>query len=210
MINFGGFVPLSTVDFPGHSSSVVFFRGCTFNCPKCYNKIICNGVDMRSVDQVKSLIKESKPLISAVVFSGGEPTEQAYGLAELCKFSKLEGLMVCIHTNGCNNFILDDVDNIVLDIKTPNNFSGVYYSQYIERMKRFIKYARKRGKNVQVTMVVFQNDLRDLKPLQQLINEPIIFVQGIHPNTEPVTLSQLSAVVNGCCFRSEDGTVYVS
>ncbi len=42
-VNFGGIVPLSTVDWLGRAALVVFLRGCPLRCPHCHNQKLQTG-----------------------------------------------------------------------------------------------------------------------------------------------------------------------
>jgi len=42
-VNLGGIVPLSTVDWIGFASTVVFLRGCPLRCPHCQNRELQEG-----------------------------------------------------------------------------------------------------------------------------------------------------------------------
>lgn len=77
------------------------------------------------IEEVEKQILESKMFISAVVFSGGEPTKQYDALEHLSKFAKKQGLLVGIETNGYYPERLSKLiekkllDKIFLDIKAP-------------------------------------------------------------------------------------------
>ena len=43
LVNFGGIVPLSTVDWLGRAAMVVFLRGCPLRCPHCQNQMLQTG-----------------------------------------------------------------------------------------------------------------------------------------------------------------------
>lgn len=43
LVNFGGIVPLSTVDWLGRAAMVVFLRGCPLRCPHCQNQRLQTG-----------------------------------------------------------------------------------------------------------------------------------------------------------------------
>ncbi|WP_348632363.1 anaerobic ribonucleoside-triphosphate reductase activating protein [Methanomicrobium sp. W14] len=123
-MNFGGFVPLSTVDWRGKSVCTVFFRGCPVRCHYCHNRKLQTGSDIRDTNEVFDMIKESRIAISGVIFSGGEPTMQGDALAELMEMSKKSGLMTGVQTNGAYPETLERlisqslVDYVHLDIKT--------------------------------------------------------------------------------------------
>lgn len=113
-VNFGGFVPLSTVDFPGYSSCVVFFRGCSIRCPYCHNKHLWDGADYMDESDIWDMILASKPYISGVAFSGGEPMEQPDVLKALLRFCKSENLLTCVHTSGRYNIEIPNVDYVLV------------------------------------------------------------------------------------------------
>lgn len=78
-----GLLSLSTIDYPGLPSCVLFLKGCPFSCPFCYNYGLLEPEDKMDIDTVFQKVKEClghRPyrfarygLASAVVFSGGEP-----------------------------------------------------------------------------------------------------------------------------------------
>lgn len=117
-VNLGGFVPLSTVDFPGRASCVVFFRGCSIRCGYCHNKHLWEGETYVDVGQIKEMIRSSELCISGVAFSGGEPLEQLEPLKELISYCRSRGLKVCLHTSG-KYPVNVDVDCILLG-NNPN------------------------------------------------------------------------------------------
>lgn len=123
-VNFGGFVPLSTVDWRGRAVCTVFLRGCPVRCHYCHNKDIQTGKDMREIADVVEMIRGSRLAISGVIFSGGEPTMQKDALLELARASRKMGLKVGVQTNGVFPETLQAliserlVDKVCLDIKT--------------------------------------------------------------------------------------------
>ena len=123
-VNFGGFIPLSTVDWRGRSVCTVFLRGCPLQCSYCQNEAIQTGEDYRTTDEIMEMIRGSAKFISGVVFSGGEPTLQKDALLDLAGQVKAMNLAVGIHTNGFYPATLDAlirarlVDKVALDYKT--------------------------------------------------------------------------------------------
>ncbi|WP_338101995.1 anaerobic ribonucleoside-triphosphate reductase activating protein [Methanolapillus millepedarum] len=123
--NIGGIVPLSTVDWHGRSSIVLFFNGCPFRCPYCHNFDLIDRKNPVDLDLIQKRISESKPFISAVVFLGGEPLMQVKEVSEIAKIAKEKGLLVGVHTNGyfpdAVSSLIDNglADKFFVDIKAP-------------------------------------------------------------------------------------------
>ncbi|HOD85553.1 MAG TPA: anaerobic ribonucleoside-triphosphate reductase activating protein, partial [Methanoculleus sp.] len=123
-VNFGGFVPLSTVDWHGRAACTVFLRGCPARCFYCHNISIQGGEDIRDADEIVEMIQGSRMAAGAVVFSGGEPTMQGPALAYLASAARRMGFSVGLHTNGVFPRVIEKlieerlVDMIALDIKT--------------------------------------------------------------------------------------------
>lgn len=119
-ISIGGFLPTTTIDYPEHISAVIFCKGCSWNCKYCHNRHLSKEKKIEW-DKIENLLKKRKNLLEAVVFSGGEPTEQKH-LLDYIKKVKAMGFKVGLHTNGNNPKILAEIiehtDWIGLDIKT--------------------------------------------------------------------------------------------
>lgn len=123
----GGFVPLTTIDFPDHLSAVIFCQGCPLHCHYCHNptlipKIAASNSIHYSWDNIKSFLIKRVGLLEAVVFSGGEPTLQR-GLIKAVKFIKNLGFKIGLHTAGIYPNRLKDLlpylDWVGMDIKAP-------------------------------------------------------------------------------------------
>ncbi|MCE8422548.1 MAG: anaerobic ribonucleoside-triphosphate reductase activating protein [Candidatus Methanoperedens sp.] len=133
----GVIIPISTIDWYGRSASVVFFNGCNFNCLYCSNNKfieVANRLEplfkkgnVVVIEEIEKHILDAKNFISAVVFSGGEPTAHFEELQHLAGFAKKEGLLVGIETNGYYPERLEKLikkrllDKIFLDVKAPLN-----------------------------------------------------------------------------------------
>ncbi|NJD77554.1 MAG: anaerobic ribonucleoside-triphosphate reductase activating protein [Candidatus Methanoperedens sp.] len=132
----GIIIPVSTIDWYGRSVSVVFFNGCNFRCLYCSNnrfikvanqrlEPLYRGGDAIAIEDIEKQVHDSRMFISAVVFSGGEPTAHPQELEHLARFAKGQGLLVGIETNGYYSERLAGliekklVDKMFLDIKAP-------------------------------------------------------------------------------------------
>lgn len=148
-LNFGGFVPLSTVDWRGRSVCTVFFRGCPVRCPYCQNSSILSGKDERDIAEITDMIRGSLLAISGVVFSGGEPTMQKDALVALAKAAKGMGLAVGVQTNGVFPDTLDTlirehlVDRIALDIKARwARYNNLLKGNYVKDVQKSLALCR--------------------------------------------------------------------
>ncbi|MDH7596249.1 MAG: anaerobic ribonucleoside-triphosphate reductase activating protein [Methanothrix sp.] len=113
MVNLGGIVPLSTVDWPGRVSAVIFLRGCPFRCPFCQNAELQSGwtpVDISELmDRLfprrgagQSILHEfsGSLRIDSVVLSGGEPLAQREAALAIAREVNARGLDLGVETNG--------------------------------------------------------------------------------------------------------------
>lgn len=149
-----GTQPLSTIDYPGKVSYVIFIGGCNFKCGYCHNPEVVKmvGYGQTFADVFADLRPRTK-LLEGIVISGGEPTAQPEELTILIQQLKEFGLPIKLDTNGYNPAVLETLlsqkllDYIAMDIKT--SFSK--YSQVtgvpvdIEKIKRSIQLIMNSG-----------------------------------------------------------------
>lgn len=124
MLHIGGFTPLSSNDWPGMLSAVVFCQGCSWRCRYCHNPEL---IPARSENEIRwetilDFLKRRCGLLDAVVFSGGEPTLQASLPLAMREVREL-GFKIGLHTAGIYpkqlKEILPLVDWVGLDVKAP-------------------------------------------------------------------------------------------
>lgn len=75
----------SFIDVPGSIAVAIYCAGCSIRCPGCQNKQLwdaSSGTQM-SLDTVYTSVIEH-PLADALVFLGGEPTDQIEFVSSLC------------------------------------------------------------------------------------------------------------------------------
>jgi len=129
-LRIGGFVDMSTVDWYGNVSLVIFFAGCNFRCPYCQNSGLLpvesgEEVDLDTIRKRILLNTSPVPQLDAVVFTGGEPLLQPEGLMEAARLVKGLGLKLMLDTNGSIPGSVEPllaaglVDRVALDIKAP-------------------------------------------------------------------------------------------
>lgn len=123
-IEIGGML-VSSVEFPGKMSLVIFTAGCMLRCPYCHNPGIINGGMKMEVNEIFKEIDDSLDFIDSVVLTGGEPLIQNEGIFEIVRYCKNIKLDIKIDTNGYYPEKLEKlvryVDYVALDIKAPFN-----------------------------------------------------------------------------------------
>lgn len=126
-LRIGGITDMSTIDWYGNVSLVVFFAGCNFRCPYCQNSslIPLESGEVVDLSFLEDRIDSNRKLIEAIVFTGGEPLLQLDSLLCAMKLSKEKGLKIMLDTNGSIQSSLENilnkglVDRVALDIKAP-------------------------------------------------------------------------------------------
>ena len=166
-INLYGTAPGSIVDGPGIRFGV-FVQGCTHHCPKCHNpksQPHKGGVPTSVGDIIKEF--EEADSCAGVTLSGGEPFEQAEGLAELACALKEKGINVWCYSG----YLFEDL------IAIANGEDAAGASEYCN--KNHAQGVNKLLHNLDVLVDgEFQNDLKSYDALyrgsknQRLIDVP--------------------------------------
>jgi len=125
-MDIAGFEKLSTVDWPGCVSAVVFTPGCSMNCAYCHNRTLLARADgpRIPVDSVLATLRARRGFLDGLVISGGEPTLQE-GLEGFIRTVRRMGFPVKLDTNGTRpeviKRLLDEglLDYVAMDVKAP-------------------------------------------------------------------------------------------
>ncbi|MEO8719059.1 MAG: anaerobic ribonucleoside-triphosphate reductase activating protein [Burkholderiales bacterium] len=124
MLRVGGLTRLSASDYPGKLAAVVFCQGCAWRCGYCHNPELQPARAAHEVPwaAVIAFLERRRGLLDAVVFSGGEPTQQP-DLAAAMREVKAMGFLVGLHTAGIVPrrlaAVLPLVDWVAMDAKAP-------------------------------------------------------------------------------------------
>ena len=208
-VNFGGFVPLSTVDWRGRAVCTVFLRGCPVRCSYCHNRSIQDGVDERELEEVTAMIRSSRILVSGVVFSGGEPTMQPVPLKALAQASRQMGLMVGLQTNGVFPKVLSSliaerlVDHVALDLKARweryDNLLKEKYSGPVKESLALCRDAKLAGDlpEFEAVVTLFRGYVDEAPYIAKTAEGvDLVLQQGVEGGVKPFTGDELRKVAD--------------
>ena len=120
----GGTV-ISSVEFHGNMSLVIFMSKCPLACRYCHNVELLEDNTVVALDEIISEIDSSADFLDAVVISGGEPLVQSDAVIDIFKHVKSIGLKTKLDTSGIYPDKLADIieqdvlDYVSLDVKAP-------------------------------------------------------------------------------------------
>lgn len=226
----GIMIPVSTIDWYGRSVSVIFFNGCNFKCLYCSNNNFIKVANQRieplykgghavDIEEIEKHILDAKSFISAVVFSGGEPTTQYEALEHLARFTKKQGLLVGIETNGyyperLARLIEEKLlDKIFLDVKAPLH-DAQKYSKITggkeDAAERVLQTLKLRDIDIEVRTTVFRSlaDVSGIAKSLAGLGSTYVIQQGIPENApdgeirkeKPFTRDELAALAKSISF----------
>lgn len=116
---------ISSVEFHGNMSFVIFLSKCPLACRYCHNVELLEDNTERTFEEVKSEIDNAADFIDAVVLSGGEPLMQLDALIEIFTYVKSINLKTKLDTSGIypdkieKLLELNLLDFVSLDVKAP-------------------------------------------------------------------------------------------
>jgi pyruvate formate lyase activating enzyme len=215
-LNFGGFIPLSTVDWRGRSVCTVFLRGCPVRCTYCQNVTILTGKDERDCEEIVEMILGSLLAISGVVFSGGEPTAQKEALLSLARAVKTMGLAVGVHTNGVYPGTLEAlikerlIDHVALDIKARwARYNNLLKGDYVKDVQKSLALCKEEHKSghlpeFEVVITLFRG-YDDEVPIiaKEAGGVDIVLQQGVTEKVRPLSEDEMEKIADGLarCVR---------
>jgi len=175
-INFGGTV-LSTIDWRGLNSLVLFLRGCPLRCLYCQNFKLFQEPNYVPVEDVKSRIEKELDFVDALVFSGGEPTLHEEFIEEIGTWMHNANKLVGIQTNGyfassIKRLLKSGViDKVFLDVKAPlrNNplwFKVTQVSNVEKSVRSTLSLCKNSNTPLQVQTTVFKRLVSEEEVLQ--------------------------------------------
>jgi pyruvate formate lyase activating enzyme len=178
---------MSTVDYPGKLSAVVFLGGCNLRCPYCQNRSLISGDDCteRSEEDVLAELRGSADFLDAVTITGGEPLLQ--DMLPLVMGIKEMGLLVKIDTNGTHpdklKALIDLVDYVAIDVKAPlvqdryERIIGREYLDIVELVRRSKDIARGKYLEARTTVLPRLHTREDLLDIARTIRADRLTIQ---------------------------------
>ena len=116
--------------------SVIWFQGCSHNCPGCHNPEThdFNSGELVDLDEMKKQIDELE-YQAGVTFSGGDPMMQVEALTELAAYVKSKGMNVWCYTGYTFEEImkLSEKNDNYRHIKKI--ISKIFKNNYIENLR---------------------------------------------------------------------------
>lgn len=151
----GGLQKTSLIDYPGKVAAVIFTAGCNFRCGFCYNRALVTQINLKKMiplPEILAYLVKRKPVLEAVVITGGEPTLHRDLPALIGQIKKL-GYLVKLDTNGTNPAVLQKLikakrlDYIAMDIKAPfSKYGSVVAAKVnLNKIKKSIKIIKASG-----------------------------------------------------------------
>ena len=119
----GGSV-ISSVEFHGNMSLVLFMSKCPLACRYCHNVELLEDNTEKSFEEITHEIDSSADFLDAIVISGGEPLVQTDAVIEILRYVRQKGLKTKLDTSGIypdklkEILDLDLLDYVSLDVKT--------------------------------------------------------------------------------------------
>ncbi|MEM4222059.1 MAG: radical SAM protein, partial [archaeon] len=96
----GGYLEMSTVDYPNKLCSVLFLFGCNLRCKFCFNWPLVIGNQFKEIplNEIVGRFMKYREFVNAITISGGEPCFQDEELKELIKLLKEKKFQVKLDT----------------------------------------------------------------------------------------------------------------
>lgn len=172
--------PFTLLDYPGQTACIVWLAGCNMRCVFCHNPEIVQSRGTKEEAELFAFLEKRKGKLTAVVFSGGEPTLYP-GLELMMARVKSQGFKVKLDTNGSRPEILrrllaqELIDYVAMDYKCPfekmEKLVGTakHWPSFRESLTLMV-HAQGKGVGFEVR-TTFHPDLMDENDLNVLIED---------------------------------------
>lgn len=175
---------ISSLEFPGNVSLVIFTGGCILRCPYCHNPEIIEGGKSVEMDKIVAKIDNSLEFIDSIVITGGEPLIQHEDVKYIFRYSKSKGLKTKLDTNGFFVYELEDIidlsDYVALDIKAPfDKYEKIIGSDIGKEVRKSMEACIKSGVYLEcrTTFVPYLMEMEDVVEIAKNIEADMYTLQ---------------------------------
>ena len=181
----GGSV-ISSVEFHGNMSLVIFMSKCPLACRYCHNVELLEDNTEKSFEEIKYEIDSSADFLDAIVISGGEPLMQPDEVIDILTYARRIGLKTKLDTSGIypdnlkKILDLDLLDNVSLDVKTTfSKYKKITGANVGFQVKKSMDLINQTGVHLEIrtTYVPTLHTKKDIKNLVDEIEAEIYTIQ---------------------------------
>ena len=172
----GGSV-ISSVEFHGNMSLVLFMSKCPLACRYCHNAELLEDNTEKSFEQIKEEIDSSADFLDAIVISGGEPLVQTDAVIEILTYVREIGLKTKLDTSGIYpdhlKRILDLglLDYVSLDVKTTfSKYRKITGANVGFQVKKSMELINEAGVHLEIR-TTYVPTLHTKKDIMNLVDE---------------------------------------
>ena len=181
----GGSV-ISSVEFHGNMSLVLFMSKCPLACRYCHNVELLEDNTEKSFEDIKHEIDSSADFLDAIVISGGEPLVQTDAVIEILTYVRQIGLKTKLDTSGIypdhlkRILDLDLLDYVSLDVKTTfSKYRKITGANVGFQVKKSMELINEAGVHLEIrtTYVPTLHTKKDIKNLVDEIEADVYTIQ---------------------------------
>ena len=172
----GGTV-ISSVEFHGNMSLVIFMSKCPLACRYCHNVELLEDNTEKSFEEIKDEIDSSADFLDAIVISGGEPLVQTDAVIEILEYVRQIGLKTKLDTSGIYPEKLKEIldlnllDYVSLDVKTKfSKYRKITGANVGFEVKKSMEYINDAGVHLEIR-TTYVPTLHTKKDIINLVDE---------------------------------------
>ena len=177
---------ISSVEFHGNMSLVIFMSKCPLACRYCHNVELLDDNSEKSLDEIIREIDYSADFLDAVVISGGEPLVQTDEVIQILTHVRKIGLKTKLDTSGIypeklkKILDLNLLDYVSLDVKTIfSKYRKITGSNIGFEVKKSMDLINESGVHLEIrtTFVPTLHTKMDIKNLVDEIEAEVYTIQ---------------------------------